>query len=161
MKFNGYYRQDGRVGIRNYLAVMSTVMCANEVTEMICSQVKGAVPIIHGQGCCQMPPDLRTVAATLAGLGKNPNVGAVILVSLGCEGVDPHAVAAEIQAGGKPVATLVIHDLGGIAKTVAEGTRIGLGLLETLGQQERRPATVQDLIVGIKCGSSDTYLSLD
>ncbi|MHC1761247.1 MAG: UxaA family hydrolase [Negativicutes bacterium] len=160
MIFNGYYRQDGRVGIRNYLAIMSTVMCANEVTEMICSQVKGAVPIIHGQGCCQMPPDLRTVASTLAGLGKNPNVGAVILVSLGCEGVDPHAVAAEIKASGKPVATLVIHDLGGIAKTVAQGTQIGIELLATLGKQERQPATVHDLVVGIKCGSSDTLSGL-
>jgi len=160
MNFNGYHRKDGRVGIRNYLAVMSTVMCANEVTEMICSEVEGAIPIIHGQGCCQMPPDLRRVTSTLAGLGTNPNVGAVILVSLGCEGVNVQEVEATIKDSGKPVKTLVIHELGGITKTVARGTKIGREMLDVLSKQKRQPATVKDLIVGVKCGSSDTLSGL-
>ena len=87
-KFVGYRRPDGRVGTRNYVGVLSTVVCANEVARGIAGQVKGAVAFNHQQGCCQTSPDLIRVTQTLCGLGQNPNLAAVVLVSLGCEGTD-------------------------------------------------------------------------
>ena len=85
--FNGYRRPDGQVGIRNYVGIIPSVTCASDVASAICRQVQGCVTFPHHQGCCQMPPDLERVTDTLISLGKSPNLGAVLIVSLGCEGI--------------------------------------------------------------------------
>ena len=72
MEFKGYRRDNGRVGTRNYIGVISTVVCANEVAEKISSQVLGTVPFLHQQGCCQTPLDIHRVTNVLIGLGRNP-----------------------------------------------------------------------------------------
>ncbi len=101
MNFRGYRRADGRVGTRNYVGVLSTVVCANEVARNIAGQVKGAVAFSHQQGCCQTPPDLDRVTEALIGLGRSPNLAAVLLVSLGCEGTD----VARVKRPSRPVAS--------------------------------------------------------
>ena len=112
MKFVGYRRPDGRVGTRNYVGVLSTVVCANEVARGIAGQVKGAVAFNHQQGCCQTSPDLMRVTQTLCGLGQNPNLAAVILVSLGCEGTDVAQVARSVAESGKPGEVVAVRKKG-------------------------------------------------
>ena len=85
MKFYGYRRADGSVGCRNLVAVIPSVVCAADVAQAIVQNVQGAVGLFHHQGCSQLPPDLKRVTDTLIGLALNPNVGAVLIVSLGCE----------------------------------------------------------------------------
>src|SRR5512135_2789899 len=115
MHFRGYARPDGRVGTRNYVGVLSTVVCANEAARAIAGQVKGAVAFSHQQGCCQTPPDLARVTQALIGLGQNPNLAAVLLVSLGCEGTDVARVKTSLSASGKPVQVVTIQEDGGAA----------------------------------------------
>ena len=103
MKFYGYRRADGSVGCRNLVAVIPSVVCAADVAQAIVQNVQGAVGLFHHQGCSQLPPDLKRVTDTLIGLALNPNVGAVLIVSLGCEGTDHARMYQEIQAAGKPV----------------------------------------------------------
>ena len=79
--FMGYPRPDGGVGIRNFVAVISTVSCANLVAERIAREVEGAVAICHGHGCGRRP-EREMHNRILAGLGRNPNVYGVVLVSL-------------------------------------------------------------------------------
>ncbi|MCM1566998.1 MAG: UxaA family hydrolase [Dehalobacter sp.] len=160
MNFYGYQRKNGTVGIRNYLAIISTVICANEVAEAISNKVKDSVPVLHPQGCCQMPVDLKRVTSTLAGLGINPNVGAVLLVSLGCEGVNVEEVEKRIRQAGKPVEKVIVQEIGGISKAVAKGVELADLMAEDLKKQEKKPASISDLVVGIKCGSSDTLSGL-
>lgn len=160
MDFYGYHRKNGTVGVRNHLIIMSTVICANEIAEKISNMVKGSVPILHPQGCCQMPVDLKRVTSTLAGIGKNPNVGAVLLVSLGCEGVNVMQLESKIKETGKRVEKVVIQDIGGITKAVEKGIEFSNSMLEELETLKRRPASISDLVVGIKCGSSDTLSGL-
>ena len=81
--FMGYKRADGRYGARNLVAIIPSVTCANDVAQAISRQVQGTVAYLHHQGCCQLPPDLERVTDTLISLGKGPNVGAVLIVSLG------------------------------------------------------------------------------
>ena len=69
--FYGYVRPDGQVGSRNFVAVIPSVTCANDVAQAICRQVQGCVTYLHHQGCCQMPPDLERVTDTLISLGKS------------------------------------------------------------------------------------------
>ena len=86
--FNGYERPDGRFGARNLVAVIPSVICANDVAQAICRQVPGTIGLLHHQGCCQLPSDLKRVTDVLINLGLSPNIGAVLIVSLGCEGTD-------------------------------------------------------------------------
>jgi altronate dehydratase large subunit len=160
MNFYGYHRKNGAVGVRNYLVIMSTVICANEIAEAISQKVPDSVPILHPQGCCQMPVDLKRVTSTLAGLGINPNVGAVLLVSLGCEGVNLKELEKRIKNSGRPVEKLVIQDIGGITNAVNKGVELANLLAEELNKQHKEPADISNLVVGIKCGSSDTLSGL-
>jgi len=88
MSFPGYPRPDGSVGVRNYVGVISTVGCANDVAHWIARQIKGTAPFLHQAGCGQLQPDLEIATRTLISIGQNPNLAGVLLVSLGCEGVD-------------------------------------------------------------------------
>ena len=87
MSFLGYPRQNGSVGTRNYIGIISTVSCANDVVWWVSQRVNGCVPFLHGQGCCQTEPDLDLTTRTLISVGWNPNLAGVLVVSLGCESV--------------------------------------------------------------------------
>jgi altronate dehydratase large subunit len=160
MNFMGYRRPDGRVGTRNYVGVLSTVVCANEVARSIAGQVKGAVAFSHQQGCCQTPPDLARVTETLIGLGSNPNLAAVLLVSLGCEGTDVARVKQAIADCGKPVQVVTIQEEGGAANTTAKGVLAAQHMAIAASRITRVECPVSDLILGLKCGSSDTTSGL-
>ena len=160
MTFMGYRRADGRVGTRNYVGVISTVVCANEVARGIAAQVKGTVSFSHQQGCCQTPPDLERVNKALVGLGTNPNLAAVLLVGLGCEGTNVEDVLKQIGASGKPVQIIGIQEEGGGAKTTAKGVLIAQKMVVEASRIKREECPASDLVLGLKCGSSDTTSGL-
>ncbi len=160
MTFAGYRRPDGQVGTRNYVGVLSTVVCANEVAEDIARQVEGAVSFTHHQGCCQTPPDIARVNEVLTGLGRNPNLASVLLVSLGCESTDVRAVAEGIRASGKQCEVIGLQDVGGAARTRAEGTLIVENLVAEASLLRTVPCDVAEIVLGMKCGSSDTTQGL-
>ena len=114
----------------------------------------------HQQGCCQTPPDLERVTTTLAGLGKNPNLASVILVSLGCEGTDVARVAEEIRASGKRVEILVIQEEGGAARTTAKGVLLAQEMAVEASRLRQEQFPVSEIVLGLKCGSSDTTSGL-
>ncbi len=159
MRFLGYRRPDGRLGIRNHLVIMSSVVCANEVTERIAQRVPGSVVVVHSHGCCQLPPDLELVRNTLVGLGTNPNVGGVLVVGLGCEGVSGEDVATSIGASGKPVEWIKIQECG-YTKAVERGVELAHALSGSLHRVPREEGSEKDLLIGIKCGASDTTSGL-
>jgi altronate dehydratase large subunit len=160
MEFKGYQRDNGRVGTRNYVGIISTVVCANEVTEKISSQVLGTVPFLHQQGCCQTPLDINRVTNVLIGLGRNPNLASVLLVSLGCESVELETVAKGISQTGKCVETVTIQEVGGSARAVAEGVLLAEEMARDASRLERTVCPAGDLVLGLKCGSSDTTSGL-
>ena len=152
--FLGFPRQDGRAGTRNYLAVIPTVFCANEVAAAIAKKFKTAVPLLHHQGCGQLKPDLQRVSETLISLGTNPNVGAVLLVGLGCEGVSIDELHKALKDRGQKVEKIVIQDAGG-KKATQKGLGIAARLERHVLSAKRKPVPADRLVMGIKCGSSD------
>ena len=152
----GYRRPDGSVGSRNYVAIIPAVTCANDVANAICREVQGTTTYLHHQGCCQLPPDLERVTDTLISLGKSPNVGAVLIVSLGCEGTDHARMYEELKATGKPTEIIHIQELGGVSKAIREGTDIARRLVMEISGLQREEADVSEIIMSIKCGGSDT-----
>ena len=156
LQFMGYVRPNGKVGARNYVAVIPSVVCANEVCEAIVSQTIGTVGYFHHQGCCQLPPDLKRVTDCLIGLGVHPNVGAALVVSLGCEGTDTDRLTDSIAATGIPVERVNIQELGGTSAAISDGINKAQKLVLEISGLQRAPADLSNLVLGIKCGASDT-----
>lgn len=160
MEFNGYRRSNGTVGTRNYVGILATVVCANEVVDEISRRVQGTTSFMHQQGCCQTPVDIERVNRTLIGLGKNPNLASVLLISLGCESTSVDKVAREIAESGKRVETVVIQEVGGAVNSIAKGTLLAQEMVQEASCIKKQPCSVSDIVLGLKCGSSDTTSGL-
>lgn len=155
MEFLGYRRPDGRVGIRNYIAIIPTSVCASTVAANIAAQIPGAVALANQHGCCQIGDDYEQTMRTLIGCGKNPNVAAILVVGLGCEGMPIRAIAEAIAASGKSVATVIIQETGGTLKATAEGVRQAAELARSAAQLQPEKCDISELVLGVECGGSD------
>ncbi len=160
MHFNGFLRENGDVGIRNHLLILSSVVCANTVASNISAGISGARLITHQHGCSQIGIDMETTLKILSGMGKNPNVGAVLVVGLGCETIHAGLIAQEIAKTGKPVETIVIQEVGGTVATIDKGIIIGKKLMLALTEQKRESISIEKLTLGTECGGSDAYSGL-
>jgi altronate dehydratase large subunit len=151
-----FCRENGAVGIRNHLAVISTVFCANHVNECIVRRFPDAVSITHPFGCDQLGSDAVQTLRVLTHIGQHPNVGAVLVVGLGCEQNSAHELAQTIDDFGKPVAALVIQEAGGTTTSIEEGKTLCRKLHHRLQEETLRvQVPVKDLVVGLECGGSD------
>ncbi len=155
MDFLGYRRPDGTVGIRNHIVILPTSVCSSTVAANIALQIPGAVALANQHGCCQVGADHEQTVRTLIGLGRNPNVAAVLVVGLGCEGVPIHQVAAEIATTGKHVEVVVIQDVGGTLKATAEGLTKASQLAREVATLQREKIAMSELSLAIECGGSD------
>jgi altronate hydrolase len=148
----GYLRSDGRKGIRNVTVVVYLVECAHHVArEVVFPYREHEVHLLGFPGCYPNAYAHRM----LHQLCTHPNVGAALLVSLGCEGFNRAGLLEEIRATGRPADVLVIQDTGGTRKTIAEGRQWIAGALEKIATVPRGPMAVSDLVVGTVCGGSD------
>ena len=93
---------------------------------------------------------------TLISLGMSPNVGAILIVSLGCEGTDHERMYKELSATGKHVEIIHIQELGGVSKAIQLGTDIARKLVIEISGLQRQPVDVSKIVMAIKCGASDT-----
>jgi altronate hydrolase len=176
--FLGYARPDGRVGTRNYVALVSTVNCSASTIQAIADHfrspealrdfpgVDGVIPVTHKSGCGQHlgGADYVQLQRTLAGMADHPNVAGYLLAGLGCEVNQALAMAqnqgliiAEKIRVGRPQLppTLVIQEEGGIRKTVQRGIEETCKLLRRAAEARRTPQPLSGLIVGTNCGGSD------
>lgn len=153
----GWLRSDGRKGIRNVVAVAYLVECARHTAELIARPFEDEeVHVIGFPGCYRNQYGFDI----LARLCTHPNVGAVLLCSLGCESFDRSGLRAAIEASGRPVKTLVIQAAGGTRKTVEAGRAWVREALETLKAQSPVRMGLDELTVGTICGGSDATSGL-
>lgn len=146
----GYQRPEGPPGIRNLVACVHTVECSSFVAEKIAS----VDPRIHNlgfPGCYANAYASRLMVA----LSTHPNVGAVLLVSLGCEETDASDMADAIRLTGRPAEVLRIQAAGGTGPSIDRGREIVQRLLAELDQNPRVEMAISDLTVGTECGGSD------
>src|SRR5512146_909850 len=158
--FSGFERKQGQVGTRNYLALIPTVFCVNEVVERLAELVPGSKALTHQHGCCELKPDLDRATRVLSGLIENPNVGACIIVSLGCEGVQAADLLAAAERAGKPAFHVGLQSEGGLERTVQACLRPARRLKAELDAQLRAEFDLSRIVLGIKCGSSDATSGL-
>lgn len=154
-RLTGYVRPDGRYGIRNHVAVMAAMDNCNGIVRKIAAQLKGVLPIEIWYGRGQFGPDEKLTFHTLAGLGANPNLHSVLVVSL--EPVSAKKLADEIRRrSGKSVIAINVQELGNSIDAVAEGTRLVADLVSEATEQLRVPIRLADIVLGVECGGTDT-----
>ena len=148
----GWLRNDGRKGIRNLTVVVYLVECAHHVArEMVFPYRESGANLLGFPGCYPNAYAHRM----LRQLCTHPNVGAALLVSLGCEGFNRNALLEEIRATGRPADVLVIQQEGGTRRTIEQGRVWIEAALKQIADVPRVEMAVSDLIVGTVCGGSD------
>jgi altronate dehydratase large subunit len=153
--FEGFRRPDGRVGTRNHVLVVPTVICSAVVAERIANAVPSGAALPHLAGCGQLGPDMRVTHDTLAAYCGHPNVGAVLVVALGCEQVVAQTLAEHAKRSGKPAEIIAIQSEGGTVRATEKGIRIADELAARLQAQPREWCDASELVLSLKCGGSD------
>jgi len=156
-KFLGYRRENGRVGVRNHVAILPVDDISNAAAENVAKNIQGTLALPHSYGRLQFGEDLELHFRTVIGIGANPNVAACVVI-----GIEPGwtgKVAEGIAATGKPVAAFSIEQNGDI-KTIADASRKAKDFVHWASEQQREECPVSDLWVSTKCGESDTTTGL-
>jgi altronate hydrolase len=173
--FMGYRRPDGRVGTRNFVLIVPTSMCASHEAQQISTiaeftlydrlkypNVDGVVAIPHNKGCgCQDGSTIDVMLRTLSNYADHPNVGAVILIDLGCEKTNLAQVERYLlkreKSFAKPVAKIGIQEVGGTQAAIQRGLKEVEQMLPLVNEVAREECSVSELVLGVKCGGSDGF----
>ena len=163
--FMGYLRRDGSAGIRNYLAIIPTVFCANGPLQHLAEIAKkayprtdsfdGIFPLTHPYGCSQTGYDLEVTCKILAGVIKNANFGAILIVSLGCEITDPAQLKKYL--GDYDESRIKILRLQDCEDEFDAGMSLIDELMQKVSSDRRQPLPFDKLHIAMNCGGSDGY----
>ncbi len=154
MNFKGYLRSNGSVGVRNKLLVIAVDECCEGIARSIVKDFEDAA-VLTNWYTCMLGGNEETLNQMIA-VGRNPNVAGVLVIAMGCGSIAPDGVASKIEKAGKPVYTMTCQRAGGTRKSVLLGIEYLNKLKEYADGLERQEFPVSRLIVGVKCGGSDT-----
>ena len=158
-RFTGYRRSDGSVGVRNHVLVLSPTGLTSAAAQRIADLVLGTVAVTSGFGRGQVGDDAQLHFDTLAGLARNANVAAVLVVSA-ADAITESYVDA-LRASGKPVDGLSLPGVHEDALTLVDrGVRIAARLVREASQARRESSTLADLFLAVECGHSDATSGL-
>jgi altronate hydrolase len=170
--FQGYRRANGKFGTRNYLGILTSVNCSATVARLIAREIDksgllddypeidGIIPLVHGHGCGMdsKGEGYDVLKRTMWGYAANPNMGAVLMVGLGCETfqIGRWKQAYNI-AESDSFRSLTIQDSGGTAKAIAQGVAAVKEMLPGMASVRRETAPASELMLALQCGGSDGY----
>jgi altronate hydrolase len=167
--FLGYERADGRVGTRNYIAVVAASNCAAHTAELIAESfadtalpenVDGIVAFPHGEGCGQaMGPDTEQLQRTLEGVLDHPNVSSALILGLGCEVNQIDHYLGRSGAGETSAALhgLTLQTSGGTRGTVEAARKQIREFIDRAASEKRSEVPANKLALGLNCGGSDSF----
>ncbi|MCW3840751.1 altronate dehydratase family protein [Micromonospora yasonensis] len=171
--FHGYRRPDGRAATRNYVGVLTTVNCSATVARKVAriteddtegiDGVDGVVALTHGTGCGMAAHGhgWELLRRTLAGYARNPNIGGLVVVGLGCEVNAVTGVMTDLGVADRvPVSSYTIQDVGGTSSAVQHGVTLVREMIGELAGTARTEVGVEELVLGLQCGGSDGWSGL-
>ena len=176
--FDGFLRPDGKVGIRNWILIAPNSMCASHEAAQISMRaeytlwsrekypnVDGVTATPHDKGCgCTDGTNIDLVLNTVAQYVSHPNVGAAVILELGCEKTNLSAMerflGKPLDQWGKPVIVLSVQKLGGTEPTIRAGLEAVAKLLPEVNKTTRTKQSASTLSIGLKCGGSDAFSGL-
>ncbi len=157
LKLTGYRRENGRVGVRNYVLIIPVDDISNAAAEGVASLIRGTYALTHPYGRLQFGEDLDLTFDTLIGTGRNPNIAAAVVVGIEPKWTD--RIVEGIAETGKPVAGFSIERYGDL-KTIELASRKAMEFSQWASELQREPIELGELWVSAKCGESDTTLGL-
>jgi len=170
--FQGYVRPNGRSGTRNYIGILTSVNCSASVAKFIAEainrsgalddypEIDGAVPFVHGTGCgmAAYGEGFDVLRRTQWGYATHPNLGAALMVGLGCEVFQIDRMKEEYGlVEGDHFQTMTIQATGGTRKTVAEGVERIKAMLPIAARAPRETRPASEITLALQCGGSDGY----
>jgi len=170
--FEGYLRPNGKVGTRNYIGILTSVNCSASAAKFIaeavnCSsllddypEIDGAVAFVHGTGCgmAAYGEGFDVLRRTQWGYATHPNLGAALMVGLGCEVFQIDRMKDEYGlVEGDHFQTMTIQATGGTRRTVAEGVERIKAMLPVAARAKRETRPASDVTLALQCGGSDGY----
>jgi altronate dehydratase large subunit len=154
-EINGYERKNGKFGIRNHVLVLATVSCVNGVINRISREVPEAVCVPHAYGCGRgSARETQILFRILASMVHHPNVGAAVVIGLGCERANTKTFRPFIEKAEKPIAIFDVQGSGSL-KTAKKGIEAARQMLGEIGGQPRASMPWEKLMVAMECGGSD------
>jgi (2R)-sulfolactate sulfo-lyase subunit beta len=157
IRFMGYRRENGRVGVRNHVLILPLDDISNAAGESVAKNIAGTLAIPHSYGRLQFGADLELFFRTIIGTGSNPNVAAVVVI--GIESEWTKKLVDGIGETGKPVAGFSIERHGDL-KTIEAASRRAMELVQFATELQKTECTADELYISIKCGESDTTSGL-
>jgi (2R)-sulfolactate sulfo-lyase subunit beta len=157
MTFQGYRRDNGRVGVRNHVIILPVDDISNAACEAVANNIKGTLALPHAYGRLQFGADLELHFRTMIGTGANPNVAAVVVI-----GIEPgwtKKIVDGIAETGKPVKGFSIEQNGDL-KTIMDASRAAKDFVHYATELQREECSISELWVSTKCGESDTTTGL-
>lgn len=165
--FLGYSREDGRVGTRNYIAVVAASNCAAHTAELIAASfsadqlppnIDGVAAFPHGEGCGHtIGPDTEQLQRTLGGVLNHPNVAAAIILGLGCEVNQIDHYLGEGAPRTDRLVGMTVQSSGGTRATVDAARKTIIGLMERASAEKRVETPASKIVLGLNCGGSDSF----
>ena len=143
----GFRRADGRLGARNHVLALPSVVCASHVADSLASA--GAVSLVHQHGCLHVGDDVAHTEQAFIGMALNPNVGGVVVVSLGCETIQGRKLASRIAEAGQEVEFVGIQVEGGTEATIRTGRLKTARLRSALDDHEPESGLESDIVLGV------------
>jgi altronate hydrolase len=170
--FEGFRRVNGKVGTRNYIGILTSVNCSASVARFMAEEVvrsgiladypnvDGVIPLVHGGGCALdvKGEGYEVLKRTQWGYATNPNMAAVVMVGLGCEGFqisrwkDAYGIAES-----DTFRSMTIQEVGGTRKTVQAGVAVIREMLPLANTATRQTVPASKLVLALQCGGSDGY----
>jgi len=170
--FQGFRRANGRAGTRNYIGILTSVNCSASVARFIAEAVRksgmldaypaidGVIPLVHGGGCAMDTngEGYEVLKRTQWGYATNPNIGAVLMVGLGCEAFqigrwkDAYGISES-----DTFRSLTIQEVGGTRKTMEAGIAAVRDMLPVAAKVQRETIPASELMLALQCGGSDGY----
>ncbi len=167
--FLGFQRADGRVGTRNYIAVVAASNCAAYTSELIAhsfaeeklpANVDGVVAFPHGEGCGQaIGPDTNQLQRTLQGVLDHPNVSAALILGLGCEVNQISHYLGNGSAANVPATLqgLTLQESGGTLGAVEAARKQLRQYIDRAAAEKRVEVPASKIVLGLNCGGSDSF----
>ncbi|GGG33151.1 UxaA family hydrolase [Chelatococcus composti] len=170
--FQGFRRANGKVGTRNYIGILTSVNCSATVARFMAEEIRrsgiledypnvdGVIPLVHGGGCALdvKGEGYEVLKRTQWGYATNPNMAAVVMVGLGCEGFQ---IARWKEMYGieesDTFRSFTIQEVGGTKKTVEAGAAAIRDMLPIANRARRETVPASELVLALQCGGSDGY----
>lgn len=165
--FLGYRRSDGRVGTRNYIAVVAASNCAAYVAELVArsfeheplpANVDGVRAFPHGHGCSiQIGPDTDQLYRTISGILDHPNVAGAVIIGLGCEVNHVGLYLDEKRLATGRLVGFTLQEVGGTRQAVRRARALVEQLIDRAAEDRRVPVPASEIVLGLQCGGSDAF----